>query len=423
MGSGIRDVGPRIPMWSAKASDLTQWTFESALWETEISYTWGGDRRKTGNFGANFEVASLWNDVEKKENGGDGSTEHWIVCLGSEGYTDDNHPFDKWSLFVMGDMVQRANGSAELQIRASGVLDWGNSYALNTFYDSKNDRRVVWGWSQEDFQNRAGWAQGFVSTLTIPQELYVLKFKDVLAPDGGVVEGSGIWTKKEGSGSATYDVVTIGQHPLDDVIAGIQGEKQTFFSGGMKVTTFESLSDVNSSRFHLQTTITDLPSAESGNYAGIEIRASPDHEEYSTIKYFPFDNTVLFDRSASSLLPYTGKADFKGYFEPFNFANGTTEQLTFDIFVDGGLVEIFINNRFAMTNKIYPSRADALGAALVSSGGATFSSVNFWELETNVWPDRPLNASTTLLYDEYYQNHVTFDNPYVPTNYQIYDGN
>ena len=32
-GSGIKGVGPRIPLWTAPASDLTSWTFLGALWE------------------------------------------------------------------------------------------------------------------------------------------------------------------------------------------------------------------------------------------------------------------------------------------------------------------------------------------------------------------------------------------------------
>lgn len=36
LGSGIREVGPRIPLFSADAKDLTSWTFEGALWEPEV---------------------------------------------------------------------------------------------------------------------------------------------------------------------------------------------------------------------------------------------------------------------------------------------------------------------------------------------------------------------------------------------------
>ena len=32
-----------------------------------------------------------------------------------------------------------------------------------------------------------------------------------------------------------------------------------------------------------------------------------------------------------------------GYFYPYTFANGTTESLNMDIFIDGSLVEIYVN--------------------------------------------------------------------------------
>lgn len=54
-GSGIKGVGPRIPFYSAPASDLTQWTFLGALWEPAAN-TSLGSVLETGLYGFNFEV-------------------------------------------------------------------------------------------------------------------------------------------------------------------------------------------------------------------------------------------------------------------------------------------------------------------------------------------------------------------------------
>lgn len=54
-GSGIKGVGPRIPFYSASASDLTNWTFLGALWEPTDNSTLG-DYLETGSYGFNFEV-------------------------------------------------------------------------------------------------------------------------------------------------------------------------------------------------------------------------------------------------------------------------------------------------------------------------------------------------------------------------------
>ena len=54
-GSGIKGVGPRIPLYSAPASDLTKWTFLGALWEPAYN-TSLGTVLETGSYGFNFEV-------------------------------------------------------------------------------------------------------------------------------------------------------------------------------------------------------------------------------------------------------------------------------------------------------------------------------------------------------------------------------
>jgi beta-fructofuranosidase len=40
----------------------------------------------------------------------------------------------------------------------------------------------------------------------------------------------------------------------------------------------------------------------------------------------------------------------------------------------------------------------------------------------DVWPDRPMNSSSSLHYDPYYETHVTIGNPYVPQGTELYVG-
>lgn len=78
-GSGIKGVGPRLPFYSAPASDLTKWTFLGALFDAPLNYSLGGDITKTASYGFNFEVAGFFSLVEKKEDGGDGKSVHYYV--------------------------------------------------------------------------------------------------------------------------------------------------------------------------------------------------------------------------------------------------------------------------------------------------------------------------------------------------------
>ena len=222
----------------------------------------------------------------------------------------------------------------------------------------------------------------------------------------------------------TYTVTTFAQHPLPEVVTAIQGEEQDATPGRHNFTGSVGLDCVNSSRFHLQTAFTPPSNALNNSFTGVQIRASPSREEYTEIRYYPASSSIVLDRSHSSLIPTVIKTTFVGHFEPYMYANGTTEDMAMDIFVDGSLLEIFINDRFAMTSRIYPSRADALGAAIVSHGGSTkVGRIKFWEMDLNVWPERLLNASSPLLQDAYYETHIEFENPYLPTGYELYVGN
>ena len=138
---------------------------------------------------------------------------------------------------------------------------------------------------------------------------------------------------------------------------------------------------------------------------GIRVGVSPDGQEYTTIYYEPRNNTVVVDRTHSSLIDGFGNASVIGYFYPYTmqaeYGNATQESLTWDIFLDGSLLEIYLNDRFALTTRIYPSMQSSTGFGVYVGNGAsaTFESINVWANLANVFPERPLNSSSALVFD------------------------
>jgi beta-fructofuranosidase len=139
--------------------------------------------------------------------------------------------------------------------------------------------------------------------------------------------------------------------------------------------------------------------------AGVTIAASPNREEYTNIFFNPSNNSIAVDRSHSSLITMFTNSTHEGYFKPYTFRekNGknTTESIQMSIFVDGSLVEVYVNERFALTTRIYPSREDSTGVALYSAPGAKveYSKIEIWDGLLNVWPHRPENSSSLLVFD------------------------
>ena len=204
-GSGIKGVGPRIPLWAAPANDLTEWTFLGALWEPEANTSFG-PLLSTRTYGFNFEVSGFFALPDSKGN------PHFFVNMGAEGgnltYAESNHA----SLWNEGTISRRENGSAEFTPIAAGLGDWGLSYALTSFNDTKHNRRVQWAWAAEDFVGDSGLfsatQQGFQGAMTIPRHLFVHETSGAVNDDGELTaNGNAVVTEEEGG---TYLAQTLG---------------------------------------------------------------------------------------------------------------------------------------------------------------------------------------------------------------------
>lgn len=92
-----------------------------------------------------------------------------------------------------------------------------------------------------------------------------------------------------------------------------------------------------------------------------------------------------------------------GYFYPYTYAKTGIEDIVMNVFIDGSLVELYINDRFWLTTRIYPGREDSTGFGVyVGEGNDTkveVSELISWVGMANIFPDRPLNSSSKLVFD------------------------
>jgi beta-fructofuranosidase len=117
-GSGIREVGPRMPLYKAPASNLTDWTFMGALWEPKKN-TSLGSIEETGSYGFNFELSNFFSIGDR-----------YFVSMGAEGGNVSFHQ-NKWSLWNEGTISVRSNGSIAFEPVSGGASDWGLLYAVS----------------------------------------------------------------------------------------------------------------------------------------------------------------------------------------------------------------------------------------------------------------------------------------------------
>jgi sucrose-6-phosphate hydrolase SacC (GH32 family) len=110
---------------------------------------------------------------------------------------------------------------------------------------------------------------------------------------------------------------------------------------------------------------------------GLLIGASPDGQEQTRILYDPATREMVVDKSRSTLSTsdegprvLRGRLDTEAFGEP----------LTWRVFVDGSVVDVFLGNGAAFSFRIYPSRADASRIGLVAQDAVTVDAVTVWPL-------------------------------------------
>lgn len=116
-GSGIKspaeNYGPRIPLYSTPASNMTVWKYLGNLFEP-AGNTSLGPLFQTGSYGYNFEVANFFEL--------DG---HWFVGGGTQGGSNSFHP-QNWVLWSEGIISARPDGSVAFELRMGGAQDWAS---------------------------------------------------------------------------------------------------------------------------------------------------------------------------------------------------------------------------------------------------------------------------------------------------------
>ncbi len=232
-------------------------------------------------------------------------------------------------------VTRRENGSAEFTPVAGGVIDSGLLYAVTSFNDTKNNRRIQWGWANEESNNYAITQAGYQGSMAIPREMYVIKTTN-LKNDGGLTTKGNTRAVEHGDGSFTG--YTLGARPLPEIVQAMHSGSQPQSIQTPSMSNSTSALGNCSSHVHIQATLSNFTGA-----AGLTIAMSPGGEEKTVIWYSPDNYTINVDRSHSSMIVEFANYTMLGYYYPYTFTNGTTESLSMDIFVDGSIVEVIVN--------------------------------------------------------------------------------
>ncbi len=229
--------------------------------------------------------------------------------------------------YMLGSYINR-----QFYAETMGGVDFGSYYAARTMTNTSG-RRILWGWLTEGRPVEAQRAAGWSGVMSLPRELKLF--------------GSQLQTR-----------------PAPE-LENLRGKR---LGGDAAGDCLEIRAEIDPA---------DAP------LAGLKLRIAPDRSEQTLVYYDRDQRLICVDRSQSSTDRTADRSMQSG---PFLLGRG--EHLRLHIFLDGSVIEIFANDRFCLSARVYPAGPRSTGIALyASSGTANMLSFEAWEMRP-ISPDR-----------------------------------
>ncbi len=208
----------------------------------------------------------------------------------------------------------------------------------------RDGRRIMFGWVMEGRSEAAAQAAGWAGVMSLPREVRV-------ASDGQMVA-----------------------LPIDETMQLRRAE--TVVTAGRIVPGTLYWTSITGTQLEIELIV--QPPA--GGTVSIWLRASPDGSEATILRYDAATATLTLDRSRSSLFSDVWRDGHQ-----CSLPLAADEPLHVRIFLDASLIEVFANQRRSITSRIYPSRPDSCGVALLAEGGyADVVGLRAWEM-ADIW--------------------------------------
>lgn len=347
LASGERGCGPQLQLYKSKDLKTNKWEYVSTVLDVKMREPVAeGSNVK---WGVNFECASFFtmNDNE-------------YIIVGVEETEESSKHNGHYLLWLLGSFIKDDHGQPTFDIKAHGVLDHGVLYAAHIFRD-EHERLIQLGWADETAKKEVVQKQGWAGCLGHPRELFA-----VCRPTDEVLKNLHEWHVNEAEGFMT----TLGVRPAKQVDS-LRPERPSV----------DDIKAIQSRNYEITATFSDVKGDEKFTFNVLE---SPNREESTSIIFDLEKKQLIVDRSRSS-------AAYLGTSTPDigSLSLAPDEDLSIRIFVDTSIIEIFVNDRVALTSRVYPSLETSTGVSYnfgcFESRGITIQS---WVGLTSAWPLR-----------------------------------
>lgn len=245
-------------------------------------------------------------------------------------------------------------------------MNWpgGACFAPESLLTS-DGRRIFWTWAIDPRPHELVAASGWSGVMTLPRELD-------LAADG---------------------VLRI--RPAHE-IEQMRGESVSVGGVNLVAGQQRTIAEIQGDDLELQLDVQMTDDA----VAGVAVRCSPDGQEQTLILCDVPAGEVQIDLARSTadasviypqvVIGHDDAPPVTCQTAPYVFNSDRSVSLR--LFVDRSMLEVFIDERLCLTQRIFPTRPDSLGVALVCRAGHVRQQLSAWSMQPLVWS----NSSTKI---------------------------
>ncbi|CAN9364001.1 unnamed protein product [Alternaria alternata] len=411
ISGGVHGKGPSLFLYAQyddEDADLFQtWEYLGEWWHEAANSTWS-ETGWAGRWGFNFEVANYFALDEQGAN----EEGEIFATIGAEWSYEPIVPqvSDNREMLWVAGKQELVDGQLKFEPTMSGRLDAGRSaYAAAgkvLYADSQAskasgapDRFITYLWLTGDFYGTLTdefptAQQNWTGSLLLPRELSVGRLNVV---DNQLSREKGSWRVDHEHDNGTVTLATLHQKIAREPYAAFQDNATNVITQtGGSMASVTKFDESPKSKHWMMTASITFPSRSDSLRAGFTILSG---SQESTNIYYQFGNeSLIIDRSNSSAAAQTTDgflAEIEtGKFRLFDVAGGygnetKVETLDLTIVVDGGVVEVHANDRFAISTWVRSWYADSRDISFYVEGGdATFSNVTIYEGLVDAWPER-----------------------------------
>lgn len=338
VSGGLHQKSPTAFLYRIEKADMTKWTYISTIADVGLNFALGPS---SGDMGRNWEVCNFF-DLYSRQ----------YLLMNVEGAGRDlksRHPM--WTRTDF-DPSTAGTGTAQLILCKSGKVDHGCLYAATTFWHAPSQRRIMWGWiTEDDLAEKRYEQQGWSGCISLPREIVQLTYQNVdtkIANHPLVAPSFNIGPASSGSSSG-HRLSTLGFRPAAETLALRVGAKHIDMRHPVSSQNCLPIESRN-----LEIAL-DIAIDEKGLRTEDEVGLLICHNAKKTCgtKVIYSNEAVHVVRSASTSDPDVKTSTITAPMPLLRFADGTHEDLQIRLFLDNSVMEIFVNERTAITTRIY----------------------------------------------------------------------